>query len=49
MTDTLGHCVTTNKIVCSIEMRVNHNGYYGGSLEVNEYQVNNKAPVLDDF
>lgn len=28
-----GHRITTSMGVCSIEMRVDHNGYYGGSLE----------------
>jgi hypothetical protein len=29
-----GHRITTDKGICSIEMRVDHNGYYGGNLSV---------------
>ncbi len=43
-----GHRITTNKGVCSIEMRVTHNGYYGGCLNVGVCPSNN-SPVLDDF
>lgn len=30
--DVWGHRITTTKGICSIEMRVTHNGYYGGTL-----------------
>jgi hypothetical protein len=32
VSDVWGHRITTDKGVCTIEMRVDHNGYYGGSL-----------------
>lgn len=34
VSDVWGHRIVTDKGVCTIEMRVDHNGYYGGSLNV---------------
>jgi hypothetical protein len=34
--DTWGHVITTDHGVCFIDMRVSHNGYYGGSLDWKE-------------
>lgn len=34
VSDVWGHRITTDKGNCSIEMRLDHNGYYGGSLDV---------------
>lgn len=34
VSDVWGHRIVTDKGICSIEMRVDHNGYYGGSLDV---------------
>lgn len=31
--DVWGHRIVTDKGICSIEMRVDHSGYYGGSLD----------------
>lgn len=50
VSDTWGHRIRTSKGICSIEMRVDHNGYYGGALEFGRCD---SAPVaakpLDDF
>jgi hypothetical protein len=32
VSDVWGHRIITDKGICTIEMRVDHNGYYGGSL-----------------
>ncbi len=34
VSDTWGHRLTTDRGHCSIEMRLDHNGYYGGWLNV---------------
>lgn len=39
VSDTWGHLITTNKGRCTIEMRVEHNGYYGGSLDFSEFAI----------
>jgi len=48
--DEWGHRVTTDKGVCSIEMRVEHNGYYGGSLDIERFAGDTlPGEALDDF
>lgn len=37
--DEWGHRILTNKGICSIEMCLDHNGYYGGSLEVEKVEA----------
>lgn len=49
VTDNWGHRITTTKGVCSIEMRLDHNGYYGGSLELELFNGEPKGTALDDF
>ena len=49
VSDTWGHRITTDKGVCTIEMRVDHNGYYGGSLDLTEYEGVLAGKPLDDF
>ncbi len=46
-----GHKIRTDKGWCSIEMRVDHNGYYGGWLSVSEQDVGTEIPdaPLEDF
>lgn len=44
-----GHRIVTNKGICSIEMRVYHNGYYGGSLDPSMHDGQSNAKVLEDF
>lgn len=34
--DSWGHRIHTTKGICTIDMRVEHNGYYGGRLECEE-------------
>jgi hypothetical protein len=46
--DSWGHRIRTDKGICSIEMRVEHNGYYGGSLNVRSVD-SYKGKALDDF
>ena len=47
--DNWGHRITTTKGVCSIEMRLDHNGYYGGALDVALFDGEPKGTALDDF
>lgn len=49
--DVWGHRIITDKGHCSIEMRVDHNGYYGGWLSISEQDVGTEIPdaPLDDF
>jgi hypothetical protein len=51
VSDVWGHRIKTDKGYCSIEMRVDHNGYYGGWLSVSEEEVGTEIPdaTLDDF
>ena len=49
VTDNWGHRITTTKGTCSIEMRVDHNGYYGGSLHLCIYDGDPEGGTLDDF
>ena len=49
-TNAWGHRIITDKGICTIEMRVVHNGYYGGSLNdrlIKEHQ--SQAKLLEDF
>jgi hypothetical protein len=48
-TDVWGHRLKTDKGICTIEMRVIHNGYYGGSLNVYSSRERSEAPLLLDF
>jgi hypothetical protein len=51
VSDVWGHKIRTDKGHCTIEMRVDHNGYYGGELVF--YAVDHAPPEaakrLDDF
>ncbi len=47
--DAWGHRITTDKGVCSIEMRTDHNGYYGGMLQPSAAIEASTKPLLDDF
>lgn len=47
--DAWGHLLVTNKGRCSIEMRVSHNGYYGGSLNFTMGDGANQSKLLEDF
>jgi hypothetical protein len=47
--DAWGHRILTNKGICTIEMRVSHNGYYGGSLTVSQGSEVSSAKLLTDF
>lgn len=49
VTDNWGHRITTTKGVCSIEMRVDHNGYYGGWLNFGLFKGEPKGSDIDDF
>lgn len=49
VSDTWGHRIATTKGTCSIEMRVDHNGYYGGSLEIYSHEGALPGVALDDF
>lgn len=44
-----GHLFKTSKGYCSLEMRLQHNGYYGGSLEVRKVDGPGLGMQLDDF
>lgn len=45
-----GHRIITDKGICTIEMRVEHNGYYGGSLEIDKREnIKKEAKLLTDF
>lgn len=47
--DAWGHRLITDKGYFTIEMRVNHNGYYGGSLDLTLGDCHSQAKVLEDF
>lgn len=48
--DIFGHVIHTDRGSCSIEMRVEHNGYYGGSLNIKEVDAMPDGAVeLEDF
>jgi hypothetical protein len=47
--DAWGHRIVTDKGICTIEMRVSHNGYYGGSLDPSHSDVESQDKVLEDF
>jgi hypothetical protein len=47
--DGFGHRITTNHGVCTIDMRLEHNGYYGGSLDVMMSDGTDGHPQLEDF
>jgi hypothetical protein len=47
--DCWGHRIKTTKGICNIEMRVSHNGYYGGRLEVSSSDGHSNYPMLKDF
>jgi hypothetical protein len=44
-----GHRILTNKGICTIEMRVIHNGYYGGSLDAKMNDGKSYHELLEDF
>lgn len=43
-----GHRIVTDKGICTVGMRVDHNGYYGGCLNVTKGCIEN-GPKLTDF
>jgi hypothetical protein len=47
VSDVWGHVLHTDKGTCTIEMRVDHNGYYGGSLELENVDRIYGDPVED--
>lgn len=47
--DAWGHRIITDKGICNIEMRVSHNGYYGGSLDSSVGDCWSEAKKLKDF
>jgi hypothetical protein len=48
--DVWGHRVVTERGICTIGMRVEHNGYYGGRLNVNVVDsIPDGASQLEDF
>ena len=51
VSESWGHLFVTTKGYCTIEMRVDHNGYYGGSLEVSRTSKDSATfgEQLDDF
>lgn len=50
VSDVWGHSLITSRGYCTIEMRVDHNGYYGGELTISRDAVLPKDAVdLDDF
>ncbi len=49
-TDTFGHRIVTDRGICTIDMRTEHNGYYSGCLNVVAVDcVPNGANPLHDF
>lgn len=45
-----GHRIITDRGLCSIEMRLDHNGYYGGALEVEPFTGDSlPGDQVDDF
>ncbi len=48
VSDLWGHVIYTDKGTCSIEMRVDHNGYYGGELRIGRC-ADPMGKILDDF
>lgn len=51
VSDVWGHKLKTTKGYCTIEMRVDHNGYYGGSLDWSACDggIPKDAKPLEDF
>jgi hypothetical protein len=49
VTESWGHRIITDKGICTIDMRVEHNGYYGGSLECINGDCHSESPLLSDF
>lgn len=49
VTDAWGHRIRTDKGTCSIEMRCEHNGYYGGQLTMRWRADVLEGPALEDF
>ena len=47
--DRWGHRLITDKGICTIGMRLEHNGYYGGTLYVQQTLTPPDAPELEDF
>lgn len=47
--ETWGHRIHTDKGICTIGMRVEHNGYYGGSLYVETNPTDKPQIPLADF
>jgi hypothetical protein len=48
--DSWGHRLTTDKGTCTIEMRLEHNGYYSGQLVLSTFlNETSDAPLLEDF
>lgn len=49
VSDTWGHRIHTTKGICTIGMRVDHNGYYGGRLYVGNGTLPQNCKKLTDF
>lgn len=49
VSDVWAHRIHTDKGICTIEMRVDHNGWYGGQLDMSEYNGGNVQGNLQDF
>ena len=50
VSESWGHLFVTDKGHCTFEMRVDHNGYYGGSLECYKVEaIPTNSKELDDF
>ena len=47
--DVWGHRFVTDKGICTIGMRLEHNGYYSGQLYVQQTLEAPDAPELEDF
>lgn len=47
--DTWGHRIITTKGICIIGMRLDHNGYYGGSLDLSKLDRPISGVLLEDF
>lgn len=49
VSDVWGYRFHTTKGIFTIEMRLDHNGFYGGELEVNKFKGENLGTPLIDF
>lgn len=49
VTESWGHRIHTTKGICTIGMRVEHNGYYGGSLTIGDRDLPPNHLILKDI